>query len=239
MIYVGHSFRALHRNGAALGCAAAVCLMVSIGGCATVSEETLVLPSAEAASSFDAGADRAPTPKTLYAMARIFAAQGRDAESQFVLERVLVIDPSFMPAYCDLAELHMRYGQVDQAVRVLKVGLDISPRDPVLLNNLGMCCFFNHDWPGASEHLTEAVAISPYNTRYRTNLGLALGMMGRYEESLALYEQVVAPGKAQYNLALICEARGDADGAARARAKARELGYVPDEAPSRPQQSDK
>ena len=138
------------------------------------------------------------------------------------------MNPHFMPAYCDLAELHMRRGQVAQAAKVLNAGLARSPRDPVLLNNLGMCRFFNSDWERACEHLSDAVAIAPYNTRYRANLAAALGMMGRYDESLSLFRQVLSPGEAQYNLALVCEARQDFERARQAHAKATELGYLPD-----------
>jgi hypothetical protein len=47
------------------------------------------------------------------------------------------------------------------------------------------------------------------DARYRGNMALALGMLGRYEESLSLYQQVVSPSDAHFNLAVICDARKD------------------------------
>ena len=40
---------------------------------------------------------------------------------------------------------------------------------------------------------------------------MALGMLGRYEEALAVYEQVVLPARAHYNVAVLAEARNDTD----------------------------
>ena len=48
--------------------------------------------------AFAAGVNRAPTPKTIYAMARILTAQGRDVESEHLLRRTLRESPRFLPA---------------------------------------------------------------------------------------------------------------------------------------------
>ncbi len=149
------SSHGVRRGGVAVSCVVAACLLVIVSGCGWMRPADGA-PSADTADDFGSSADRPPTVKTLYAMSQIFASQGRDNECQFMLKRILIMNPHFMPAYCDLAELHMRRGQVAQATKVLNAGLARSPRDPVLLNNLGMCRFFNSDWERACEHLSDA-----------------------------------------------------------------------------------
>ena len=169
------------------------------------------------------GADRAPTPKTLYAMARILIAKGREPEADYMLRKIIEEHPYFMPAYVELAEIHMRHRRVEPAVAVLNAGLVFSPRDPVLLNDIGMCWMVKGDYARALPMFKQAAAAMPANARYRGNMALALGMMGRYEESLALYEQLLSPADAHDNLAVICEARKDFKRAAEERATASEL----------------
>jgi hypothetical protein len=56
---------------------------------------------------------------------------------------------------------------------------------------------------------------------------LALGLLGRYDESLALYEQVVPSGEAHYNLSVIAQKNADGPRAGRERGLAREMGFKP------------
>jgi tetratricopeptide (TPR) repeat protein len=65
-----------------------------------------------------------------------------------------------------------------------------------------------------------AAEAAPENARYRANMATALGLLGRYEEALALFEQVVPPADAHRNLAVLCEARNDMSRAAEARRRA-------------------
>ena len=169
------------------------------------------------------GARRPPTPKTRYAMARILIAKGSESEADLMLRWIIQKHPHFMPAYVELAEMHMRHRRVQPAVNVLNAGLAFSPRDPVLLNDIGMCWMVKGDYARALTMFKQAAAAMPANARYRGNMALALGMMGRYEESLALYEQLLTPADAHDNLAVICEARKDFKRAAEERATASEL----------------
>jgi Flp pilus assembly protein TadD len=166
---------------------------------------------AVSAEAPDLASDRPPTAKTLHAMAQILAAQGKNAESEWALRRVIHEYPLFMPAYCDLAELYMRQRRPEAAVAVLHAGLEVSPNDPILLNNLGMCRVTQGQYEDAMGLFTQAAAGAPVDARYRANMAMALGMLGRYEESLALYEQVLPPAQAHYNLSILCTARNDSE----------------------------
>jgi len=117
-------------------------MLMAAGGCAS----TPAAPQGHLTAGdeeFAAGAKRPPTAKTLYALAQILATQGRDAEAEPALNRAIAIDAGFMPAYCALAELHMRQRRIDKAMQVIQAGLKKSPVEHVLINDLGMCQLIN------------------------------------------------------------------------------------------------
>ena len=147
--------------------------------------------------------NRPPTAKTLYAMADILAAQGRDTECEFVLKRIVRENPRYLPAYNSLAELQMRQGHVKSAIETLNNAFDINPDDPLLLNNMGVCWIICKDYEKALEMFSKAAGIKPENTRYRMNMALALGLMGRYDESLSLFRQVLPEDQANHNLSVL------------------------------------
>jgi len=52
-----------------------------------------------------------------------------------------------------------------------------------------------------------AAGTRPEYTKYRANMAVALGLIGREEESLALFSQVTSEDKANQNVAVLREAR--------------------------------
>jgi Flp pilus assembly protein TadD len=150
--------------------------------------------------------DPPPSAKTLYALAEILATQGKDKECEFVLRRCVQEHSRFTPAYNSLAELQMRQGRIHEAVDTLTAALQIRPRDPVLLNNLGMCLLLRKEYVRALDHFTRAAGLVPENEKYRGNMAAALGLLGRQEESLALLQQVLPGDKADYNAEVLRKA---------------------------------
>ncbi len=156
-------------------------------------------------SEFVNKSEPAPTAKTLYAMANIFASQGRDAEYEAVMKRIISENPGFFPAYNGLAESQMRQGRTNDAIETIHTGLRLRPKDTVLLNNLGMCWLVRMEYENALEMFAKAAGIMPENTRYRANMAVALSLMERNEESLALFKQILREDQASHNMKLIQE----------------------------------
>ena len=154
--------------------------------------------------------DRPPTAKTLYSMAEILAIQGKDGESEFVLRRCVQEHPEFTPAYNRLAELQMRQGRIHEAVATLSIALKSRPRDPVLLNNMGMCLLLGKEYEPALKHFTDAAGLVPESEKYRANMAAALGLLGRQEESSALLRQVLPQDKAEHNAEVLRKAHDKA-----------------------------
>jgi len=156
---------------------------------------------------FQTQADRPPTAKTLWATANILATQGKDSECEYILNRIIREDPGFIPARNSLAELQMRQGRTSAAIETLQDALRIQPEDPVLLNNLGMCWIVRRDYEKALEMFNKAAGLMPENTRYRANMAVALGLMGREEESLSLFKQILPEDQANHNLDVLRQAK--------------------------------
>lgn len=156
---------------------------------------------------FQQGADRQPTTKTLYSMAKIFIHQGRFNDAELLLQKVINQNPKFIPAYHDLAEIKIRNRRTNEAVKVLSHALKENSSDPKTLNNLGMCWMIRRDYEKALQMFTEAAGLEPENTRYRANMAATLGLMGRDEEALALYRQILPDKQANKNLTIIRQAR--------------------------------
>jgi tetratricopeptide (TPR) repeat protein len=155
------------------------------------------------------GGERSPSVRTLHSMARVLAAQGRDAQCQLVLEKLIREYPDFMPAYVELAELLMRQGQSYDASQVLAVAVGHNPSDPVVQNDLGMALLLADDPAAALEHFEAAIAFAPEDARGKANRAAALGLLGRYEEALEAYLEIVPPEDAHFNLGVLAEASGD------------------------------
>jgi Flp pilus assembly protein TadD len=160
----------------------------------------VILGSSQAITrSTRARRDRPPTARTLFAMADIFATQGKDLQCEFVLRRCVGEYPKFVPAYNSFAELMMRQGRVSEAMVVLSQALEIRPADPVLLNNWGMCLLIRREYEESLQSFTQAAGLRPENKKYRANMATALGLLGRHEESLALLQQVLPDEQARHN----------------------------------------
>ncbi|GAG30421.1 unnamed protein product, partial [marine sediment metagenome] len=113
--------------------------------------------------------------------------------------------------------------RVNQAIETVYNGLRIRPKDPVLLNNLGMCWVVRRDYEKALEMFTTAAGIMPENARYRANMAVALALMDRYEESLSLFKQILPEHQASHNLCVIREVRKNAKLASAAKSDTLDL----------------
>lgn len=167
-------------------------------------------PQPRAASAdFDAGSKRLPTAATLQSVARIMCAQGKDEQCEVVLQRLVHDFPTYAPAYNELAELYLRQERGASAVRILELGLEQAPNDAVLLNNLGLCRVMEKSYEQALLHFTAAAACDPADVRCRCNMAMALGLLGRMDEALALYQQSMPASDAHFNLGVLHRMRGE------------------------------
>ena len=164
-------------------------------------------PEAHAVDPFEAGAKTPPKTGTLYSLARILMAQGRDAEALTVLNNLTQRYPDFMPAYNAKAECHLRAERTQEAIDTLTAGLKRRPQDAALLNNLGMIWFLEGRYDEALARFDAAAAAEPKEAMYVANQAMTLAMLGHEKQAAALYERVMKYPDARHNLRILAKAR--------------------------------
>jgi Flp pilus assembly protein TadD len=156
---------------------------------------------------FDEVSKPEPTATTLYVIANILASQGKVIECEAVMKRIIQEYPEFFPVYNSLAELQLRQGRKKEAIHTMRSGLAFRPEDATLLNNIGMCQLICMEYESALEMFTKAAGVMPKNPKYRANMAATLSLMGHYEQSLALFSQVLSKEDADYNVNAIRKAK--------------------------------
>ncbi|MCH8271588.1 MAG: tetratricopeptide repeat protein, partial [Planctomycetes bacterium] len=183
-------------------------MLTGAGGCGTDWSRSKIQygSGSQTDDDFALEIDRPPTAKTLYAMAALIRTQERPIEYEAILQRIVRQYPKFLPAHCDLAEHLTRQNRVGEAINALAAGLRVSKRDPVLLNNIGLCHLMKGDYEQAALRFEQAAGADPQQARYRANLAVALGMLGRDSEARALFRQVIGARDVEHNLGILRKA---------------------------------
>ena len=137
------------------------------------------------------------------AYAKALAAQGN-------FEQALnVIDSSINPDSPSWQALNVKGAILDQmrrnteARQVYNQALLIAPNEAAIHANLGLSYAMTGDLPAAEQHLRSAVAGSNATSQIRQNLALVLGLQGRFDEALAIYQAELPPDQVEANMAYI------------------------------------
>jgi len=83
--------------------------------------------------------------------------------------------------------------------------LKIVPGEPSVLSNLGMSYVLTRELPKAEEVLRQAYANPKADSRVRQNLGLVVGLQGRFAEAETIVKADLPPDEAAANVAYLKE----------------------------------
>jgi predicted CXXCH cytochrome family protein len=146
-----------------------------------------------------------------------------EAEAEY--RTALRLDPNFVPALVNLADLDRARGMDDEGgAELLKKAMAIEPDNADVRYALGLYLVRKHDYPGALDLLRRAHELMPDNPRYAYVYAVALNSTGAAREALALLEQTHQqhPADRSVLMALVSIGRDNGDFAAALR-HAREL----------------
>ena len=103
-------------------------------------------------------------------------------------------------------------GRHEEARSYYASALKIAPGDPGVLSNVGLSYMLSKDLPKAEEALRQAHASPRANARVRQNLGLVVGLQGRFAEAETIVKADLPPEQAAANVAYLKEmlSRNDA-----------------------------
>jgi Flp pilus assembly protein TadD len=96
-------------------------------------------------------------------------------------------------------------GRHDEARRYYESALKIVPDEPSVLSNLGLSYVLSKDLPKAEETLRRAYSSTRADARVRQNLGLVVGLQGRFAEAESIVKADLPPEEAAANVAYLKE----------------------------------
>jgi Flp pilus assembly protein TadD len=96
-------------------------------------------------------------------------------------------------------------GKHDDARRYYASALKIVPDEPSVLSNLGLSYVLSKDLPKAEQTLRRAYANGRADARVRQNLGLVIGLQGRFAEAETIVKADLPPEEASANVAYLKE----------------------------------
>jgi Flp pilus assembly protein TadD len=152
----------------------------------------------------------AQTAELSLAVADQMTASGHFPEAAHHLTHVRHLNPK-ADVSGRLARLYARMGKDQLALAEFDAAVKAHPRDAALWNDLGYYHYERGNWAEAERALRKALELEPEHQKAWTNLGLALGQAGKYQEALVAFEQVVRPAEARCNLAFVMNTQGKRD----------------------------
>ncbi len=134
--------------------------------------------------------------------------------------RALADNGAFQQAFDTLARAHSRdnpdwrllsvqgtvldqMGKPDEARRYYASALKIVPEEPSVLSNLGLSYMLTKELPRAESTLRRAYANPQADARVRQNLGLVVGLQGRFAEAETIVKADLPPDEAAANVAYL------------------------------------
>src|SRR5450432_101882 len=96
-------------------------------------------------------------------------------------------------------------GRHDEARRYYDSALKIAPDEPSVLSNLGLSYVLSKDLPKAEQTLRQAYASTKADARVRQNLGLVVGLQGRFAEAETIVKADLPEAEAAANVAYLKE----------------------------------
>jgi tetratricopeptide (TPR) repeat protein len=120
------------------------------------------------------------------------ASRGDGEGGEKELKAAIRLDPFFIPAYVNLADLYRALGRDTEGERILRQGLDIAPASGVLHYALGLALVRLKKTDEALAELQRASALEPANTRFAYAYGIALHSTGHADLAKATLEKALA-----------------------------------------------
>lgn len=127
---------------------------------------------------------------SLYSTANGYLGRYEDVIS--ASNKVLEIEPDYLPALNGLASALAALGRYDEAAVKFENLLRLAPDNPAILNNYGHTLVLMGRTEDARKALEDAVRIQPHYAEAHYNLAILLEQSGQAAEALREYEQASA-----------------------------------------------
>jgi predicted CXXCH cytochrome family protein len=184
-------------------------------------QTALVKATAELVAAEMVDADR---PEAHLNLGLLHLRRNEPAETEKEYRTALRLDPNFVPALVNLADLDRALSKDEEGAELLRKAMAIEPDNADVRYALGLYLVRKHEYTEALDLLRRAHELVPDNARYAYVYAVALNSSGAASEALALLEETHRHHPADRNvlMALVSIARDNGEYAAALR-HAREL----------------
>jgi tetratricopeptide (TPR) repeat protein len=166
----------------------------------------------------------ADRPEAQTALGTLEATRGRDAEAVAAYRKALALDPTYVQAALNLADLYRAVAREDEAERTLREALKRSPRSAPLHHALGLALVRQKRTDATLAELATAAKLAPEDPRFAYVYGVALYDTRKRAEAMQVLRSALArhPYDRAILFALAAYERASGD-VARARGRAQLL----------------
>ena len=129
------------------------------------------------------------TPEIKYDLGMLLHQQGKTAEFETLMRRVIELDPDNANAYNSLGYTFVEQNRnLDEARGLLERALDLDPDSAYILDSVGWYLFRIRDYQGALEYLRRSYDQLPA-ADVAAHLGETLWALGRHEEARRIWAE--------------------------------------------------
>jgi tetratricopeptide (TPR) repeat protein len=169
----------------------------------------------------------ADRPEARMSLGNLYAARADYAAAIAEYKKAIEIDPTFVQAYANLADLYRTRGAEGEADILLRQGLARNPRTAVLHHALGLSLVRQKRLPEALPELRDANKFAPDDARFAYVYAVALINTGKPKDAQAVVDAAISrnPYDRSLNVMLVRfdAANGSIDGARARIQRLREL----------------
>jgi Flp pilus assembly protein TadD len=147
----------------------------------------------------------AERPENHVNLALLYLQMGRAKDAESELNTALRLDPNFVPAMVNLADLYRIQGRDNLARQWLEKAIVVAPEAAEPIHALGLLEVRQKQYQKALHLLARAAALQPGNIRYSYVYGVALHSTGEVDNSIAVMTEAhrKRPADREVLLALI------------------------------------
>jgi len=166
----------------------------------------------------------ADRPESHSNLAWLYSRLGRTSEAESELKTALRLDPAYVPAMVDLADLYRTQNRDDEGQRLLEKAVAVAPNAAEPVSSLALLKIRRKQYPEVLPLLAKAAVLKPDNLAYSYVYAVALNSGGHTDQAIVVLERAHQrrPADRQMLIGLIAFERDRADLSA-ATAYARQL----------------
>jgi tetratricopeptide (TPR) repeat protein len=163
--------------------------------------------------------ENADRPESHLNLGTLYAGQRKFEQAHNEYRIAIELDPHFVPAYVNLADLERSRGAEAAAEQILREGLVVAPDNAALRHALGLTLIRERRYPEALSELARATRQATDDVRYAYVYGVALHDSGKKREGMTVLRSALArhPGDRDLLQALAGYAHESGDAAAAAQ----------------------